>query len=249
MGTDVKKPAAIVCLCLLLLGGRSLSAQKLSDLKTPTPIPANDVLVIGFMGGRDAWNREDVGVGSMARRLREMNLPGVHVETVENVKRDVALEFVKMAFDRNRDGRLDAEELGSARLILYGQSFGGAAVAKFARQLQEERVPVMLTVQVDSVGMDDALIPANVKEAANLYQHDGFFIHGAAEIRAANPDRTKILGNFRYSYRERPIDISQVPWYKKFLREDHTMMDHDPAVWKKVEELVVGAIRGKQGRD
>jgi len=204
-----------------------------------TPISTQDVLVLGFMGGRDSWNNAKVGVGRFAKRLRDLNLPGVHVETVENMRRELALELVRRAFDRNRDGTLDLQECRSTRLILYGQSFGGAAVVKFAQQLKPLGIPVMLTVQVDSVGLNDEVIPSNVTAAANLFQRDGLIIHGPKSIRPEDPNATKIVGNFQFSYRDRTIDLSGVPWHKKSFRTDHTRMDLDPAVWAKVEELIL----------
>jgi hypothetical protein len=44
--------------------------------------------------------------------------------------------MIRRAFDRNRDGQLDAQERAGVRLILYGQSFGGAAAVKLARELE-----------------------------------------------------------------------------------------------------------------
>ena len=145
------------------------------------------------MGGRDSWRDEDVGVGRLAAKLRKSELNGVHVETVENLKRSLALKFVKSSLDHDGNGELDDSERSSARIILYGQSFGGAAVVKFARQLNEMAVPVLLTVQIDSVGRGDDVIPANVRTAANFYQNNGWLIHGAKNIRAADPNRTTIL--------------------------------------------------------
>ncbi len=49
---------------------------------------------------------------------------------------------------------------------------------KLARQLQQMDVPVLLTVQVDSVGIGDAVIPSNVSLAANLFQRNGWIIRG-----------------------------------------------------------------------
>jgi hypothetical protein len=201
------------------------------------------------MGGRDSWNDARPGVGRMAKKLREMGLPGVQVATIENTKRRTALELVRRAFDRNRDGKLDTRERESARLILYGQSFGGAAVVKFARELQSLGIPVMLTVQVDSVGRNDAVIPSNVAVAANFFQRDGLFIHGRAPIRAEDPGKTEIIGNFEFSYRDRPISLSGVPWYKKAFRVAHTRMDRDPAVWSQVEELILSALQPKPSSD
>ena len=210
---------------------------------TPTPLPANSTLIIGFLGGREPWNNEKRNVRRLALKLRGMNLPGVHVETVENARRHLALELIRNALDRNGDGKMDEHERRSVRLILYGQSFGGAAVVKLARELAALEVPVALTVQVDSVGRGDAVIPANVAAAANLYQSNGWIIRGEPEIRAEDPRRTKILGNFRYDYSKKKIDLSDVSWWKKVLRMAHTKMDFDPDVWQRVEELILAAMR------
>ena len=217
--------------------------QQYSEVATQTPLPPGDTLVIGFLGGRDSWDDDRRSVRKLALKLRELKLPGVHVETFENTKRDLALRLVREAFDRNRNGQLDEDERSSARLLIYGQSFGGAAVVKFARQLERLGVPVQLTVQIDSVGRGDGLIPANVRRAANLYQDDGWIIRGEQPIRAADPERTEILGNFEFDYQGDKIDISHVPFWKKAFRSDHTRMEHDPAVWNRVEQLLLTELR------
>src|SRR5438552_15082299 len=97
-----------------------------------------------------------------------MNNPLVYAETLENKKRALAIELIRNAFDRNQDGQLDERERASVRLILYGQSFGGAAVVTLARQLKKMNVPVLLTVQINSVGRGDQVIPPNVDRSANL---------------------------------------------------------------------------------
>ena len=128
-------------------------------------------------------------------------------------------------------------------MILYGQSFGGAAVVKLARELHREGVPVLLTVQVDSVGRDDARIPPNVACAANFFQRDGLLIQGEPEIRAERPSETRIIGNFRHQYSDNRISLSAVPWHKKIFRVAHTKMDRDPALWSKVEELILHTMQ------
>jgi hypothetical protein len=190
------------------------------------------------MGGRDSWKAKNQ-LQRLATKLRGMGDPSLHVETLENQKRGLAIELIQKALDRDGNGRLEAEERGSARLILYGQSFGGAAVVKLARQLDKLQVPVLLTVQIDSVGRGDARIPPNVARAASLFQRNGVLISGEAPIVAEDPLRTTILGNFEFDYRQREIDISAVPWHKKVFREAHTKMEHDPEVWEKVEELIL----------
>ena len=133
-------------LCLMLSSCGIAHGQRYQDFTTPTPLKEGDVLIVGFMGGRESWDNGRRGVRKLALKLRAMNLPGVHVETVENKKRRLALELIRNAFDRDRDGRLDERERPAARLVVYGQSFGGAAVVKLARQLKELGVPVLLTV-------------------------------------------------------------------------------------------------------
>jgi len=217
-------------------------SQRASDIKIPTPLPAGDVLVIGFMGGRDAWDNENVGVGRMALSLRKRALPNVHVATVENLKRGLAVDLVKSAFDADHDGRLDSPETRHARLIVYGQSWGGAAVVKFAHELRELGVPVLLSIQVDSVGVGDATIPCNVRHAANFYQRNGKIIRGEPEIRAVDPTRTTILFNQRHDYTNKEIKMRKLPWWKTFVRSDHVKMDNDPEVWREVERLIVAEI-------
>lgn len=216
--------------------------QRYQDFVTQTPLPANQYLIVGFMGGREPWNNDKRGVRRLALKLRSRDLPGVHVETVENTKRDLALKLIHQAFDRNQDGRLDEPERRSVRLILYGQSFGGAAVVKLARQLQQMGIPVLLTVQVDSVGRNDAVIPSNVRRAANLFQRNGLIIRGESTIRPEDAQKTEILGNFKFDYRHKHIDLSGVGWLKRTLHTAHTKMDFDPQVWAKVERLILNEL-------
>ena len=149
----------LVAICVLAAakaGHTALGPQKFSDFTAATPLAEGDTLVIGSLGGWEKWNEPKRGVRKFALRLREKNLPGVHVDTVENRRRGIALELVKKAFDRDGDSQLSAEEAGSARLILFGQSFGGAAVNKLSKELKPLGVPVLLSVQIDSVGVKDA---------------------------------------------------------------------------------------------
>ena len=234
-------------LLILAAAGREASCaphppQQFQHFAAPRPMQPGHTLVLGFMGGRDSWRNTEVGVGRTAQWLRQKAIPGVHVETVENLKRNLALRLVRACLDANGDGRLQTDERQRARIVLYGQSFGGAAVVKFARQLDRLGVPVLLTIQVDSVGRGDALIPPNVRAAANLYQDNGTIIRGEAPIRAADAGRTRILGNFRFDYSNLDIDLSHLPWYKTIARRAHAKMDRDPRVWRKVEELILRVL-------
>ena len=226
----------------LSTGNTLVHGQRYQDFITKTPLKESHVLIIGFMGGRESWDNDERGVRKLALKLRAMNFPAVHVETVENKKRRLAIELIHKAFDRDRSGRLDEHERASARLIIYGQSFGGAAVVKLARQLKELGVPVLLTVQVDSVGRGDKTIPSNVARAANLFQRNGLIIKGEREIRPEDPAKTTIIGNFKFDYNKKKINLSEVSWLKRLFHTAHTKMDHDPEVWSLVEKLILDVV-------
>lgn len=231
----------VLILLTAILSG-CFSRQRYHHFQTPNPLPAGHYLILGFLGGRERWDSRREGVRRLALELRERKEPHLHIETVENSRRDLALELIENAFDANKDGFLQTKEKASARLILYGQSFGGAAVVKFANQMNEMGIPVLLTVQVDSVGRNDEVIPENVRFAANLFQQNGRFIRGEPEIRAKDPSKTMIVGNFKFDYSTKRIDLSSVPWWKKIFRVAHTKMNLDPEVWQKVKALILGTI-------
>ena len=227
----------------------SLNGQNWEDFRTPTPIGEDNTLVIGFLGGRERWDNDKRSPRKLALKLRSTQLTGLHVETLANRKRGLALELIERAFDGDQDGVLDPSERASARIVIYGLSFGGAACVKLARDLSEWNIPVLLTIQIDSVGRDDAVIPANVRRAANFYQKNGVVIRGAGPIRAEEPERTTIIAGCRMNYSERKIDITHVNWFKKLGRVAHSYISYDPQVWTRVEKLVLReAGRNSQNR-
>jgi hypothetical protein len=63
-------------------------------------------------------------------------------------------------------------------------------------------------------------------------------LHGKSEIRAANPSRTQILGNFRSDYKDKPLSCGQYPWYDRAFMKPHIQIECDPAVWGKVDSLI-----------
>jgi hypothetical protein len=88
-----------------------------------------------------------------------------------------------------------------------------------------------------------------VAEAVNFYQDNGL-LHGRPAIRAQDAERTKILGNFRYDYKTKPVSCKEYPWYDRMLTKYHTEIECDPAVWNRVEMLIrekLPATDGKAG--
>ncbi len=216
------------------------SAQRLSDFTTPLPVRKGDAIVVGFLGGFESWNDPHRSVWRVAQALRQS---GIYADTVENRRRNVAKKMILRALDWNHDGKLDAEERAGARIVLYGQSLGGDAAIHVAKALNEMNIPVLLTVQVDSVGLHDAVIPPNVAAAINFYQHEPLTFQGRREIRAADPERTRILGNFQLNYENKIIDESSATWVRRTFGGAHAKMELDPEVWGRVEELILEAAR------
>jgi pimeloyl-ACP methyl ester carboxylesterase len=230
----------------LALGARAAGRLDRKDIRTPAPMPPGSLVVVGFLGAWEAWDNDKRSVRKLALDLRRRNLPGVYVETAGNHSRRTVLRFLRDALDTNRNRKLEPEEARAAQIILYGQSFGGAAAVKLARELNRLGVPVRLTVQVDSVGRDDHLIPPNVGRALNLYQRDPGPVWGENEIRAVDPARTKILGNVRFTYLFRSVDMSDYPRAARRLGVAHWKMDNDPAVWTAVEATILSEIAAWQ---
>jgi len=198
------------------------------------------VIVIGFVGG---FVRHDNLVHSgvqLASRLRKDYPSGVYVEVFENRRREEAHKKITALLDTNHDAILSSEEKQDARIIIYGMSWGASEAVTLARELEKESIPVLLTIQVDSVakiGENDELIPANVLSAANFYQSNGA-LHGRPMIRAVDETRTRILGNFRFDYKLKPIHCDKYPWYDRLFANTHTEIECDPVVWNQVETLI-----------
>jgi len=225
-----------LCSSLLVLGQNSSERQLTSPDNSPRP----PVIVIGFVGG---FVRHDNMVHSgvqLAAHLREAYPSGVYVEVFENRRREKAHRKILSLLDVGHGGKLSDEEKQNARIIIYGMSWGGSETVVLARELEKENIPVLLTIQVDSVAkirQDDAIIPANVREAVNYYQPNGI-LHGLPEIRAADGTRTHILGNFRFDYKSKSIRCDRYPWYDRFFAKYHTEIECDPVVWNQVESLI-----------
>ena len=204
------------------------------------------VIIFGFVGGMVRHDDPVHDEVRFAARLRKEYPAGVDVETFENRSGENALQRILRLLDAKHDGKLSPEEKQSARIILYGHSWGAAEVVTLARRLEREGIPVLLTVQVDSVsklGQNDELIPANVGEAANYYQTDGL-LHGTTRIRAADAARTRIIGNFRFEYGRVAYSCADYPWYLRVFMKAHTQIECDPKVWMQVGELIRSAIHG-----
>jgi pimeloyl-ACP methyl ester carboxylesterase len=180
----------------LLVTGVLLTA---TDARSQTPSPgieADKIMVIGFVGGLNHSDDANQGVVQINNRLRSMNCAELQVHTLRHFHWRRAYRDIVQASDADHNGRVtDAERQQIPKLILVGHSLGGWAVIKLAKRLEKAHIPVELTVQIDTVGLGDAVVPDNVKSAMNFYQRSQWPIRGENRIRAEDENATRILGN------------------------------------------------------
>jgi len=206
--------------------------------------PARNAIIVGFVGGlvksTDVKHPEVI----FAELLRDSRSSVVHAEVFANHDGKGAHRRVLQLLDTNEDGELTTSEKEQASIIIYGHSWGASQAVTLARELGREGVPVLLTIQVDSVrkpGQDDSIIPSNVKNAVNFYQTRGI-IHGRSVIRAADPERTNILGNFRMTYAHKQIDCSNYPWLPRVFNRPHHEIENDPLIWDQIASLIASEL-------
>ena len=203
-------------------------------------------IIIGFVGGfvkRDDAKHPEV---QFAAYLRDRYASGIHVEVFSNHAGREALRQVEQLLDTDRDGSLTAAEKQQARIIIYGHSWGASETVSFARELGQQGIPVLLTIQLDSIakpGQRDSTIPPNVATAVNFYQPGGI-LHGRSQILAADPTRTEIIGNFEMTYRNHPINCDNYPWIARTFNKPHHEIENDPRIWDQLASLIDSELSG-----
>ncbi len=211
------------------------------------PSPAPPAMVIGFVGGFVRHDSRTHSAVQLVERLQREFHDGTYAAAFENRKRDKAFRDILRRLDANHDGTLSREERASARIVVFGHSWGASEAVALARKLEKMGIPILLTVQVDSVakiGQNDQLIPANVEEAVNFFQPHGL-IHGRRQIRAADPGHTRILGNYLFDYTKHPLRCEGVPWFNRWFMKSHIQIECDPEVWSQVQSLISAKLAGE----
>ena len=202
--------------------------------------PHPSTVVVGFVGGfvkKDDSRHPEVQI---IQRLTKEKLPAVHAVVFENRQTSEALNQVLRWLDTDGDGHLSAQEKQKARIILFGHSWGGAAVIRLADELEKRGIPVLLTIQVDSISRgwgDDCVIPANVRRATDFYQTRGV-LHGCRAIRAEDSRRTQITGNYEFEYTEQPAGCRSYSWFNRHFFITHNAIGCDARVWSRVEDEI-----------
>jgi pimeloyl-ACP methyl ester carboxylesterase len=231
----------LVTLTILSLALPRLSRAAEAVTVSSNPATPSSTIVIGFVGGFVGHDSPNHGPVKLAQQIRRAVPKDTYVRVYENRRRKQAYEAILHLLDTNHDGILSLAEKARARIILFGHSWGASAAVLLARDLRRQGVPVLLTVQVDSVAklwQNDSVIPDNVAEAVNFYQPHGI-VHGRARITAADPAKTEILGNYRFDYRKDPVECEKYSWWGRNFTPSHVQSECDPHVWSQVENMVL----------
>jgi Ni,Fe-hydrogenase maturation factor len=198
------------------------------------------LIVIGFMGGRVSAGNLVHKEALVARALQKRYPKEVQAAVFANHDAPNALKLVLKLLDEDGDGKLSAGEKSAARIVIYGHSWGASETVALAKKLNEMSIPVLLTVQVDSVekpSENDGMIPPNVREAVNFYETEGL-LHGRPLIAAMDPAKTTILGNYCSSYKTAPVALDGYPWFARTFMKQHIEIENDAAVWDRIEALI-----------
>jgi pimeloyl-ACP methyl ester carboxylesterase len=204
------------------------------------PPTSASYILVGFAGGFVRHDNPNHGPVKLAQRIARDLPKGDSIQVFENRHRRAAYKTILRLLDSNHDGILSDQEKSQAHIILFGHSWGASAVVLLSRELDRAGIPVLLTVQVDSVEKPwqrDKVIPDNVAEAVNFYQPHGL-IHGRALITAADDSKTQILGNYRFDYQKEPVRCSGASWLQRVFTPSHMQSECDPRLWSQVEGLL-----------
>jgi len=223
--------------------GAAQPATTVQELRPTQPAPK--LIVIGFMGGRVRAGNLIHREALMARDLQQRYPDAIHAAVFANHDGDRALHAVLQMLDSGEKGvHPTPREKAAARIVIFGHSWGGSETVALARKLNQLGIPVLLTIQVDSVeksSENDAVIPANVQEAVNFYQSEGL-LHGRRSIIAMDPKQTTILGNFESTYRTSPVSCDGYPWFARTFMKTHIEIENDPVLWTRIEALIQAKV-------
>jgi hypothetical protein len=242
----LKSPVAAPAVAHAALSPVDTAANRASSIPTPAaesndaPATRPKLIVIGFMGGNVRANDFVHREASMAKDMEQSYPLALHAAVFANRDGDAALAYVLQFLDKDENGCLSTREKSLARIVIYGHSWGASETVTLARRLNHLGIPVLLTIQVDSVqklNENDGRIPPNVREAVNFYQSEGL-LRGRPRIEAVDPQRTTILGNFESAYKHDPVSCAGYPWYARAFMKPHIEIENDPHVWNKIEALI-----------
>jgi len=251
---------------------RAESRQALSTLVQPWTPPVGIVadvpehrapaqprmIVIGFTGGLEGENSRVSGVVRLRRKIDEQAgaAHGVVALAYSNFSwRRAAEEVVALSQPAAGEMAGAAHRTATAGvvtqplIVVYGHSWGGGAITKFARALRERRLEVGLAVYVDAFTLRTPRVPDNVRYAVNVYQRTGIFrglpLRGKRTLTPEAPESTVVLANLRIT-----PDTAHFGWnwnlVQPLLYRHHHRIGHDVRIQNYLLDLIAADLDGDQ---
>ena len=153
------------------------------------------IIYAGFVGAMEPADHKTSGIVQIRDTLRGPTYPDVCAKSFLPYNPSAGLEWILSHFP-SHSGPLTADEAQHGpRIILAGHSTGGWAMVSVARELRDKDIPVELTIQVDSVGIDDVTVPSNVREGAIFHAIDPLMFMTTKRLKVEDPSKTKIVAN------------------------------------------------------
>ena len=200
------------------------------------PVAGPRMVVVGFTGGLEGRDSRVSGVVQLQRKLAE------HVGHRPDIVTQVYSNF---AWRQAADDVLSLGGTAGAKtpplIVVYGHSWGGGAITKFARALAREGRDVGLGIYIDAFTFRNPRVPPNVRYAVNVYQRTGllrgFPLRGRGKLIAESPDDTVILGNLRVTPETRRFGWN---WnlVQPLLYRQHHRIGHDERIQRFLIDLV-----------
>jgi hypothetical protein len=224
----VRTASVAVSLSCLLVASNSraqelLGSPKLTLAKSAASTansPDCQIVYLGFVGALEPANNKNSGVVQIRQTLQGKDYSDVCARSFSPYVWTEGRDWLMEHFPTH-PGALTSLELQQApKVILVGHSMGGWAIMSVARELRSHGIPVELTVQVDSVGFTDDVIPRNVKSAAIFHANDVLIFMTTKHVRLEDPNHTKIVADV------------------KVAKANHQSITRDPRIRKMVMDMV-----------
>jgi hypothetical protein len=201
------------------------------------------MVVVGFTGGLE---RQDSRVSGVVRLRKKID---AHVGETTDVTalaynnfdwRQATHDVLALAREIRDEAGVGAR-VAPPVVVVYGHSWGGGAITKFARALRHEGLDVALAVYIDAFTLRTPRVPDNVRYAVNIYQRTGIFrglpLRGKNRVIAESPDDTVILANLRIK-----PDTEHFGWnwnlVQPLLYRHHHRIGHDVRIQRFLLDLV-----------
>ena len=153
------------------------------------------IIYAGFVGAMETSEHKSSGIVQIRDTLRGPTYPDVCAKSFLPYNPSAGYEWILSHFPSHPGALSDGELKRGPHIILVGHSTGGWAMLSVARDLRGKDIPVELTIQVDSVGIDDVTVPSNVKEGAIFHANDALMFMTTKRLKLEDSSKTKIVAN------------------------------------------------------